>query len=88
MKPLTKEEFLDRKNSEIHKELLGAFKCVEDNNKLSLWFREFEKNNPKLGLCQFYGQPKSLFRVNYHYQAAFINMCEMLKNGELIVKTK
>lgn len=87
-KPLTKEEFLDRKNSKIHKELLAVFESKSNNDAISRWFRQFEKDNPKLGLCRFMGRPRFVFNVWYSYQASFINMCEMLKNGELVFKEK
>lgn len=88
MKPLTKEEFLKRENSKIHKELLTVFESKQNNEALSLWFRQFVKDNPELQLCQFMGRPRTLLQPNYNYQCVFINMCEMLKTGELVVIKK
>lgn len=85
-KPLTKEEFLDKQNSKIHKELLSVFAYRSNGEAISRWFRDFQKDNPKLGLCQFMGQPKVNLKVTLHHDAVFINMCEALQNGTLVVK--
>ena len=58
------------------------------NDAISRWFREFEKSNPELKLCRFMHRPKTLLNITYNYQAVFINMCEMLKSGELKISNK
>ncbi len=88
MKPLTKEEFLERKNSQIHKELLAVFESKSNSDAIARWFRQFEKDNPKLQLCRFMCLPKVSFNVTYNYQGVFLRMCEMLKTGDLVVIDK
>jgi len=88
MKPLTKEEFLERENSKIHKEILDAFESVKNNQAIARWFRQFFKDNPKLQLCQFMGRPKVDLDVNYNYQCVFINMLQMLENKEIVFREK
>ncbi len=87
-KPLTKEEFLDKRNSEIHKELVDIFNEKKTNNILVEYYRDFLKDFPALQ-CNIHASNVIARReCRYGFQVLFIDMLEMLKNGELIVKEK
>lgn len=88
MKPLTKEEFLDKKNAEIHRELLSVFNQKETNKILSNYWIESTKD-PSYFICDIKQTDNPLRReVTYGYQAIFIDLIEMIKSGELVFKNK
>lgn len=84
-KALTKEEFLDKKNVEIHKEILGLFKIRTNNILLSNYIRKIRRENPNL-LCGIERKNLNEFTPTYCHEQLLIDMVEALKNGELILK--
>ena len=87
-KPLTKEEFLDKKNLELHRELLGVFNDKIVSNNISTYFQKVMMDNHFL-ICDIKPSDVSVKRhVTYKYQSIFIDLIEMLKSGELVFKNK
>ena len=88
MKQLTKEEFLDKKNTKIHDELMSVFNDKVMSNELTNYYHRALSDNRFL-FCSV--KPSSVFlrsQVRYGYQLLFIDLIEMLKSGELVFKEK
>ena len=47
-KPLTKEEFLEKRNTELHRELLDVFGAREEMNKMTEYLLECGRNKTVL----------------------------------------
>lgn len=88
MKQLTKEEFLDRKNEKVHKELVEAINSVAMNKRLSDYYRETLRDYPSLYCNLNYSKTPLRREITFAHQGVFIDMLEMLKSGELVFKNK
>ena len=83
---LTKEEFLDKKNTKIHREILEAFKSKEINSQLSRYTIQSSQEHPSL-FCSIQQSNLGQIKVTHYYQHVFINIVEAMKRGDLIINT-
>ena len=84
---MTKEDFLDKKNIEIIKQVKHALDLKEEIGALSHYFQQKRKENPGLYCGIQRRRVKGLY-VSYVIHDVFISMVEMLEKGELIYKPK
>ena len=90
MKQLTKEEFLDRKNTNLHRELMEAFELTEQVNRVTQYMLKAREDYPKLLGCEFTEHPKEGRRLGINRISLMfvVQVTEMLKSGELVFKKK
>ena len=83
---ITKEEFLDKKNSELLKEVSTAMALNSEMNALRVWMKSKEKQGLKM--CRITNNRHKDIKTNYHVHSVLINLIEMLSNGDLVFKDK
>ncbi len=74
---MTKEEFLDKKNVEIHKKILRLFDKGRADTKISMYLEETRKEYPNL-LCAFQKTEINVDSTMY-YQDLLVSMIEWFK---------
>jgi hypothetical protein len=85
-KPLTKEEFLDKRNSEVLQQVSNAINLQSELDCLMVWYDIQHKENPDKHLkCMSYNLPKSI-KPKYHIHALFVTLIQDLIDGKLVYK--
>ncbi len=87
MKQLTKEEFLDRKNENVHKELLSVFDLDKQCDRVFNYIQQNRIDYPEIFECSIHRSP-NILNVNRMCLQFIVDVSEMIKNGDLVFKTK
>lgn len=82
--PLTKEEFLDKKNIDLIREVREAMMLKSELDRLSYYF--YRECKGKLPICFTSSDKARELHLFYGVHVEFVNIIEMIKNGELILK--
>ncbi len=83
---MTKEEFLDKKNSKLHKEILRIFNNAESESRLTMYLQNTMEEYPNL-LCSFGVSDNTKVRPTLYSQQLLINMIEWFKRESIFEET-
>lgn len=86
-KRLTEEEFLDKKNTDVHKEILNVFKQRELNRSMIDYINRARSERPNL-FCDIERSKKRDVSLFYYHHQLLVDLVEMIKDGTLIFKDK
>ena len=84
-KRLTKEEFLDKKNADLIREVKEVFEIKNQLEKLNMYLRPFYKEGLFCGFRTGHEESKKM-GLTYGSLDLLVGMVEALKSGDLIVK--
>ncbi len=84
---MTKEEFLDKKNIEIIKNVEQALNLKSEIDVLTSYFLKKQKENPILS-CSLVRRKVVGIKTNYHVHQVLVDLVEMIDKGELILNSE
>jgi hypothetical protein len=87
MKPLTKEEFLDKKNAKIHQDLLKVFDLDKQCDRVFDYIQKNRIEYPEKFECSIERSP-NILNVNRMCLQFIVDVSEMIKSGDLVFKNK